>query len=197
MSDPDRIQRIAARVISWEHDARYLGADVVAEIRELAHAAYQFAIDVNNLTVEVARRRTADQIDGFIARAVDAALGEVARQQSGIAEPTATEARNAGITASAHLYRLRGPAASHATVAIGAPEDATTAVEWVDDDGFVTARFGSLSLEILNLAEGGWAWSVIIGGYRQAHGGDMTTTLDAAKTAAIAAARAWRDSIRL
>lgn len=81
--------------------------------------------------------------------------------------------------------------------AVDALEVATPAVEWVDDDGFVTARFGSLSLEILNLAEGGWAWSVIIGGYRQAHGGDMTTTLDAAKAAAIAAARAWRDSIRL
>lgn len=70
-------------------------------------------------------------------------------------------------------------------------------VEWIDDDGFVTARFGPLGIEIITLAQGGWAWSVMIGGVRQAHGGDMFTTLSEAQTAAIAAARAWRDSIKL
>jgi hypothetical protein len=53
-------------------------------------------VDLASLVVR--RRRIEDLVSAIVATAVDATLGEVARQQGGIASPTGLEARNAGIS---------------------------------------------------------------------------------------------------
>lgn len=76
-----------------------------------------------------------------------------------------------------------------------------TETEWVgNNDGACAVYTGPLRLEVARWGrDSDWTWAVMIGGRR--HAGELvggrSPTLDAAKAAAIAAARAWRDSIRL
>jgi hypothetical protein len=84
---------------------------LIADLRA-ALAASQ--VHVDGLTQEVVCRRTPDQIDRIVEVAVDAALGEVARQQAGIADPIGLEARGAGLRGATHLYR---PGRSHGDAA--------------------------------------------------------------------------------
>ena len=79
-----------------------------------------------------------------------------------------------------------------------APVEPVVWVEGAPKDG-CDAQVGPLMLSVWSRRDG-WAWEVLIGderiaSYRTAE--EWSTDRDAAKTAAIAAARAWRDSIRL
>lgn len=130
------------------------------------------------------------RIQRIVEIAIDAALGEVARQQGGIAEPTGTEARESGVQAAMAI---------DASQAVAPPEPVV--VEWRDDPGDpnYSAEVGPLVLAVWPSRLGGWGWTVTMMDRRVAEIGARSQGLprDAAKTAAIAAARAWRDSIRL
>lgn len=87
------------------------------------------------------------------------------------------------------------PAASQA---VAPPEPVE--VGWYDEPmrpGRMYAAFdGPLEIEVYERS-GSWFWDVSLGGGSFSITGGVEDTLDAAKSAAIAAARAWRDSIRL
>lgn len=86
-----------------------------------------------------------------------------------------------------------------ASQAVAPPEPVV--VEWRDDPGDpnYSAEVGPLVLAVWPSRLGGWGWTVTMMDRRVAEIGARSQGLprDAAKTAAIAAARAWRDSIRL
>lgn len=144
MTDPARIQRIAAAVhecaVSWEPGARLIGNVTADEIRELAEAASQMAGEPD----------------------------EPASQAVAPVEPVA--------------------------------------VVWNEDPEYtptVQAKTGSLTLSVWPAESPediiGWVWDVTFGEQLIARSGirGIQSSRDAAKAAAIAAARAWRDSIRL
>lgn len=88
--------------------------------------------------------------------------------------------------------------------AVAPPEP--VAVTWIEDPEYtptVQAKAGSLTLSVWPAEFPkdiiGWVWDVVIGEQLIARSGirGIQSDRDAAKAAAIAAARAWRDSIRL
>lgn len=128
------------------------------------------------------------RIQRIVEIAIDAALGEVARQQGGIAEPTGTEARESGVQAAMAIA---------ASQAVAPPEP--VAVKWDDEDHLSEADCGEMVLVVWPTPSKRFAWRVSLMPGTRDIDVDTGTAIDrdAAKAAAIAAARAWRDSIRL
>lgn len=201
MTDPARIQRIAAMKLITDEDLAAVGLERCGDNSCVFGAPGGMATnggcrcdDRNEAERWAVSARHAFKRAVMLAR-------NIAADRRRLSEREAELLRMLANADTATLDTRREVAVSQA---VAPPEP--VAVTWIEDPEYtptVQAKAGSLTLSVWPAEFPkdiiGWVWDVVIGEQLIARSGirGIQSDRDAAKAAAIAAARAWRDSIRL